>query len=315
MDPDAEISTPERAWIVNALDSLKEQGSNILVVGASESEAHPVACNRLLGSSDDETRYRLYVTTQKAKSQKANQRSDISDIERGTSSDTHSTVGKDDDSGSVTEAGTRTRVIDYTDPTLYRDESGRGGNQKGDSVPQPSAFDSEDSTAASEGRSTGTQNAESGVDGPGTSQRTNAENEQVSVTTRLGATGVELIRSIDDIEASTPHLEPSAIRVCVDSLVPLIDENESESVFRFLHVTTGRIKQARGMGHFHLPLDVDHDVVNLFEPIFDATIEVRSLGDEHEDEHDHEDEDEGHHVHEHRWYLRDRDRSSDWLSL
>lgn len=115
----------------------------------------------------------------------------------------------------------------------------------------------------------------------------------------LGTLGIEIIETVDELDAAADGLAPSEFRVCVDSLVPLLQEHTSEHVFRLLHMTTSRVDHVDGMGHYHLPLDRDHDAVNLFEPLFDAIVEVRSRGEEHEQ----------------RWHLRDRDATTDWIAL
>ncbi|RQG90313.1 hypothetical protein EA462_10070 [Natrarchaeobius halalkaliphilus] len=117
--------------------------------------------------------------------------------------------------------------------------------------------------------------------------------------TALGNLGLEVIDAIDEFEAAADGLEPSELRVCVDSLVSLLQECETEAVFRLLHVVMSRTERARGMGHYHLPVSRDHDAVSLFEPMFDAVVELRT--------------DDG--VHEQRWHLRDREAPTDWIRL
>lgn len=90
--------------------------------------------------------------------------------------------------------------------------------------------------------------------------------------------GVDIVGEIDGIADDADGLAPSELRVCVDSLVPLVREYDPEAVFRLLHVTTARVDDARAMGHYHLPLAPDHDAVNLFEPLFDAVVTVRTRG-------------------------------------
>lgn len=130
-------------------------------------------------------------------------------------------------------------------------------------------------------------------------------NEAVSPDVRIVGTdllsqlGMVVIEQITAFEDDADGLEPSELRVCVDSLVPLLAQHGPENVFRMLHVTTSRVRQVSGMGHYHLPIEPDHDVVNLLEPLFDATVEVRSR--------------EG--TPEQRWHLRDQRTSSEWVSL
>ncbi|RQG90513.1 DUF7504 family protein [Natrarchaeobius chitinivorans] len=117
--------------------------------------------------------------------------------------------------------------------------------------------------------------------------------------TPLGYLGTEIIDTIDEFEEDVGGFEPSELRVCVDSLVPLLQEYDTEDVFRLVHVVTARVEQARGMGHYHLPVSRDHDAVVLLEPMFDAVVELRTRGN----------------THEQQWHLRDQDTETDWIRL
>ncbi|MEY7847699.1 hypothetical protein AB7C87_00630 [Natrarchaeobius sp. A-rgal3] len=115
----------------------------------------------------------------------------------------------------------------------------------------------------------------------------------------LGHLVADVIDSIDEFDDDADGLEPSELRVCIDSLVPLLHRYDTEDVFRFVHVTTARVEQARGMGHYHLPVSRDHDAVTLLEPMFDAVVELRTREN----------------VHEQQWHLRDRTTTTDWVQL
>lgn len=210
-------AVPDRATFARTLGTLKQEGSNILLVGAETTGAHRTACRRLLGGTEQESRYRLFVT------------------------------GEGDGCGYNDSATTdRVQTVDYS--------------RKGDDADSDAETDEEPS---------------------------------------LGALGIEIVEAIDEFADAADGFGPSELRVCVDSLVPLLQEYDSEAVFRLLHVTTSRVDQARGMGHYHLPLNPDHDAVNLLEPMFDAVVTVRSR--------------QG--TDEHQWYLREADTTTDWLEL
>ena len=115
----------------------------------------------------------------------------------------------------------------------------------------------------------------------------------------LGELGMAVIEAINEFDAEADGLEPSELRVCIDSLVPLLETHSAESVFRVVHMTTSRIRQVKGMGHVHLPLDRDHDTVNLFEPLFDAMVEVRTDVD----------------APKQRWHLRHHEATSEWVDI
>ncbi len=123
--------------------------------------------------------------------------------------------------------------------------------------------------------------------------------ESVVDSRLLSALGKEIITSIDEFEEGNDGLDPGQLRICVDSLVSLLDNHSPENVFRLLHMVTSRVRQASGMGHFHLSVDRDSDAVHLLEPLFDAIVEVRTKGE----------------VTQHRWHLRDGEVSSGWIRL
>ncbi|WP_256300289.1 DUF7504 family protein [Haloarchaeobius salinus] len=118
----------------------------------------------------------------------------------------------------------------------------------------------------------------------------------------LSTLGTAIIDAVDEMEADH-ELEPGELRLCFDSVTPLLREHKSQNVFRLLHMVTSRTRQADGMGHFHLPLDRDSDYVHLLEPLFDAVVEVRRTEDGDEERL------------EQRWHLRDRDAESGWIEI
>lgn len=115
----------------------------------------------------------------------------------------------------------------------------------------------------------------------------------------LVALGEAVSEAVDALDGVAGGLDPAELRVCFDSLRPLLAEHDEQRVFRFLHALTGDVRGARGMGHYHLPVDYGSDAVRVLEPLFDAVVEVRIR--------------EGHA--QQRWHLRDRDITTDWLPL
>jgi len=53
----------DSAAFAQSLSALKERGSNLLVVGGGLDGVHEVACDRLLGETDEEPRRRVFVRT------------------------------------------------------------------------------------------------------------------------------------------------------------------------------------------------------------------------------------------------------------
>lgn len=91
----------------------------------------------------------------------------------------------------------------------------------------------------------------------------------------LSTLGIKISEAIDDFQQLTSGLSPAELRVCFDSLRPLLGEHDTKTVFQFLHLLTGRVRDVRGMGHFHLPVASDDESVRILAPLFDATVELR----------------------------------------
>jgi len=115
----------------------------------------------------------------------------------------------------------------------------------------------------------------------------------------LGQLGSSALAAIDDLADEHEGFDPAELRFCLDSVRPLLEAHRSETVFRLLHMLTSRVRQDDGMGHFHLRLDHGNDYVRLLEPLFDAVVEVRATDG----------------AVEQRWHLRDREVTSEWLTL
>lgn len=212
---------PDGATFARALDALKRNGSNILLIGEGTEAAHETVCQRLFGPPERESVYRLQVSVEATRGA-CESTCDASETDR---------VRTIEYSNTATEPG--------TDPTT------RGGPESPREL------------------------------------------------------GIELVEAVDEFADAADGFEPAELRVCVDSLVPLCHEYGIETVFRLLHLATSRVDRARGMGHVHVPLARNHDMVALFEPLFDAVVTVRSRDGSTEQ----------------RWSLRDPALSTDWLEL
>ncbi|WP_266076986.1 DUF7504 family protein [Haladaptatus caseinilyticus] len=111
--------------------------------------------------------------------------------------------------------------------------------------------------------------------------------------------GITVSECIDEFERERGELASGELRVCFDSLAPLLADHDQESVFRFLHILTARVRNVNGMAHFHLPGQMDSAIVNTLAPVFDAVVEVRMRGGQAEQ----------------RWKLVQQDVTTDWLAL
>lgn len=129
----------------------------------------------------------------------------------------------------------------------------------------------------------------------------------VTGTTTVGRTRSASLSDLpdlgDEVEAAIDDLgdglESAQLRVCVDSLRPMLEEHEERDVFRFLHAMTGDVRRVDGMGHYHFPVAYDDHRVRLLEPLFDAVVELRATAGGVQQ----------------RWHLRDPEVDSDWLDL
>lgn len=225
MRTDHGSGVPDSATFAQTLSELKRKGSNLLLVGESESAAHRTACRRLMGFDGDDPRRRVYVLTRGAEG-----------------------CAAVPESASTASVGS-THLVRHEDAD----------------APEPIAPTVE---------------------------------EAVVDNDLLSALGTTVLGTVDGIEDET-QLDPGELRLCLDSVRPLLQHHRSETVFRLLHMVTSRVRQSTGMGHFHLRLDHENDYVRLLEPLFDATVEVRV--------------DDG--AVEQRWHLRDSEVTSDWLEL
>lgn len=104
---------------------------------------------------------------------------------------------------------------------------------------------------------------------------------------------------VEEFDLFAGGLEPAEFRMAFDCLPTLLSVHDRETVFQFLHLVVAQTRQASGLVHFRLPQDVDSETVRLFEPLFDAMVELGIDGDELIQ----------------RWHFRDRDLTSDWLPL
>ena len=74
--------------------------------------------------------------------------------------------------------------------------------------------------------------------------------------------------------------EGEQISVCFDSLTSLLQYADLQRAFRFLHVVTGRVKTAGGVGHYHLdPEAHDRQTLATLKGLFDAVVNVDEDGE------------------------------------
>ncbi|MFB6205616.1 MAG: hypothetical protein ABEJ05_03685 [Haloglomus sp.] len=99
-------------------------------------------------------------------------------------------------------------------------------------------------------------------------------------------------------EAVADAADATDLRVCIDSLLPLVDELGEERAFRWFHTAAADVRSAGGVCHAHLPLARENDLVRRFEALVDATVELRLVDGRPEQ----------------RWFVHGS-VGSDWLPL
>jgi hypothetical protein len=111
--------------------------------------------------------------------------------------------------------------------------------------------------------------------------------------------GITLGEVIEEFDLFAGGLDPAEFRMAFDCLPTLLSSYGRETAFRFLHVVAAQARAVSGLVHFRLPRELDSELVRLFRPLFDATVELRIDGGGLDQ----------------RWHFRDRDLTSDWLPL
>ncbi|WP_248896525.1 DUF7504 family protein [Haloplanus halobius] len=104
---------------------------------------------------------------------------------------------------------------------------------------------------------------------------------------------------IEEFDLFAGGLDPAEFRMAFDCLPTVLAAHGRETAFRLVHVLVAQARSVGGLVHFRLPRDLSAEVVRLFQPLFDATVELRIDGERLDQ----------------RWHFRDRDLTSDWLPL
>ncbi|MFB6196202.1 MAG: hypothetical protein ABEI80_08510 [Haloplanus sp.] len=111
--------------------------------------------------------------------------------------------------------------------------------------------------------------------------------------------GTTIAAVIEEFDLFADGLAPAEFRMAFDCLPTLLSVYDRETAFRVLHVLVAQARAVSGLVHFRLPRDVTAEVVRVFQPLFDATVELRIDGS----------------TLDQRWHFRDRDLTSDWLPV
>ncbi|WP_406660018.1 recombinase RecA [Methanolobus sp. ZRKC3] len=93
----------------------------------------------------------------------------------------------------------------------------------------------------------------------------------------LTGIGVKISQFFEDffVRKGSPR-----VRLCINSLSTILMYSNLQTVFRFLHVFTGRVKAAGGFG-LYVVEDEMHDpqTIATLKQLFDGLIEIKAMGD------------------------------------
>ena len=137
----------------------------------------------------------------------------------------------------------------------------------------------------------------------GAVHQTNSKQSQsfktYTTTGQLSELEDAIFESIAQYENLTDGFSPAELRVCVDSLLSISNEYDCETVARFLYGVTQKIRCFDGLGHFHLPVARDEQIVADLIPFFDVLVELRVAEKSPQQ----------------CWYLCDSGVESEWLPV
>ncbi|WP_135826196.1 DUF7504 family protein [Halorussus ruber] len=219
------------------------------------------ACQRLLGESSAGPRYRLFVTTD-TRPPRAHAR--LKSVQSGPYTDAAAVIDWDADvrGGTATDCG---------GPESGESDSGRPDRDDVDSL-----------------------------GGPGFRDSSGPQFHQYAVESDdLRDLGTAVEETIEEFDDESGGLSPAELRLCFDSITPLVADREGRDVRRFLLGLTETVEKFDGMAHYHLPSEYGSETVEELETLFDAVVEVRHADSEVEQ----------------RWHLQDPKITTDWVPL
>ncbi|MFB6227965.1 MAG: hypothetical protein ABEH88_05185 [Halobacteriales archaeon] len=95
-----------------------------------------------------------------------------------------------------------------------------------------------------------------------------------SSPTDLTGIGVRISEQLSDWDT-----DDNRTIVDFDSLTALLESNEQQSVFKFIHFLSGRITTADALAHYHMdPAAHEDQEIKTFESVMDAVVEVEEDG-------------------------------------
>lgn len=119
----------------------------------------------------------------------------------------------------------------------------------------------------------------------------------VTVDGSLATLGEEIVAAIDAYEAE--GLDPAELRLAINSLYPLLADNDYTTVVRFIREVSEAVEAVDGMSHYHLPAPEGSALVESVGTLFDARVELRRNGPDAEQ----------------RWHIPTYGQETNWVSL
>ena len=110
----------------------------------------------------------------------------------------------------------------------------------------------------------------------------------------------DILDAISNFASKGRALSPSELRLSVDSLNILLEENDFHEVETFVRIISAIITEYTGMGHYFLPVASDAEEVQKLLPNFEVEIELRKQDGLEPEQ---------------RWHLPDCDQKTQWFRL
>lgn len=151
---------------------------------------------------------------------------------------------------------------------------------------------------------TGAPRSVTSATNPGTPPKLTGIQERCIADPELEGLQIALTETITDVGNRADDLQPSEIRVGIDSLGPLLDHYGIDVVRRCLDVVGEQVREYDAMAHYVLPDAYESERVQALVPNVDAVIKLRSA-DPREYDYDAQQ----------RWYVPRQDVTTEWLPL
>lgn len=118
--------------------------------------------------------------------------------------------------------------------------------------------------------------------------------------TDLDSLRQDIVDAIANFATSGMGLTPSELRLSLDSLNILLEENDSQEVEAFVRIISAAVEEYAGMAHYFLPVNTHTEEVQKLLPYFDVEVQLRKRDGLEPEQ---------------RWHLPDCDQKTQWFRL